>query len=257
MSIHQHFRKEEHPFIDQVVKWRDQVKTEYSFKLLDFLDPREQEIVQSIVGTNEEVKCAFWGGYEQAERKRGIIYPEYYIPLDEDFDIGLYLINYPTKFVTLEHRQILGSLMGLGLKRSKYGDILMGSSDIQFIITNQIAEYVKLHFNQVGKTAITLSHKPLTSIVTPNDSWQELTTTVSSMRLDNILAEVFRLSRQKVTPYIENSLVKVNWKTVDDKSYLCHPGDTLSMRGFGRCRLLAIEGQTKKEKWRIIVAKKK
>lgn len=257
MSIYQHFRKEEHAFIDKVVEWREQVETQFSFRLLDFLDPREQEIVQSIIGTKDNIKCSFWGGYGQAERKRAIIYPDYFQPSNEDFGIVIFSIHYPSKFVTLEHRKILGSLMGLGLKRSKFGDILMGDTNIQFIVTDQVADYVKLHFTQVGKTNVIIEAIPLTKVIEPDESWIEQTATVSSMRLDAILAEVYHLSRQKVSPYIKNQLVKVNWKIVDDPAYQCHQGDTLSMRGFGRCKIQKIDGQTKKEKWRIIVAKKK
>ncbi|HHY74543.1 MAG TPA: RNA-binding protein [Bacillus bacterium] len=257
MSIYQHFRKEEHAFIDQIIEWKEQVKANYTYKLLDFLDPREMEIVESIIGTKEDIKCAFWGGYEQAERKRVILYPEYYEPTREDFDLILFSLQFPSKFVTLEHRQVLGSMMGLGLKRAKFGDILIADNKVQIIVAGQVAEYVKLHLNQIGKTNITLNQIPFAEIITVKEEWQEQTVTVSSMRMDVILAEIFKLSRQKVLPYIHNQFVKVNWKVIDDPSFTCHQGDTLSMRGFGRCKLKRMEGQTKKEKWRIVVVKGK
>ncbi|WP_102347011.1 YlmH family RNA-binding protein [Bacillus sp. Marseille-P3661] len=258
MSVYQHFRKEEYSFIDHVIEWREQVKTQYSFKLLDFLDPREQEIVKSIIGTKDEVKCSFWGGYDGAERKRAIFYPEYYEPTNDDFDLVLFSIQYPTKFVSIEHPKVLGSLMGLGLKRSKFGDILMEDDNIQFLVSKQVSDYVKLNLTKVGKTDISLSELGIESIIkSAEDTWQEQTVTVSSLRLDVILAELYHLSRQKVLPYIQSDLVKVNWKTVDNPAYTCHQGDTISMRGFGRSKLISIVGQTKKEKWRIIVGKKK
>ncbi|MEC1715376.1 YlmH family RNA-binding protein [Schinkia azotoformans] len=257
MSIYQHFRKEEHAFIDQIIEWREQVANEYTYKLLDFYDPREIDIVQSIIGSKEEVKCAFWGGYDQAERKRAILYPEYYEVQNDDFDIVAFSINFPSKFVTLDHRKVLGSTMGLGLKRSKFGDIIIDKEVVQIIIASQVAEYVRLHFNQVGKTNVTLEQIGCEKIIPTNEEWHEHTYTVSSMRLDVILAEVFNLSRTKVLPYIQNQMVKVNWKVTDDPSFLCHQGDTLSMRMFGRCKIKRIEGQTKKEKWRIVVAKAK
>lgn len=256
MSIYQHFRKEEHAFIDQVLEWREQVQNEYTFRLLDFLDPREANIVESIIGAKEDVRCAFWGGYEAAERKRAILYPEYYTPQTEDFDLVLFSIRYPAKFVTVDHPQILGSLMGVGLKRTKFGDILINQSDVQIIVARQVAEYVRLHFNQIGKTKVNLEETSFDRLIEVNEAWKEQTITISSMRLDTILAEVFNLSRQKVTPYIQNQLVKVNWKIVEDSSYQCGEGDTLSMRGFGRCKIKGIEGRTKKDKWRIRIAKR-
>ncbi len=257
MSIYQHFRKEEHAFIDQIIEWREQVKDEYTYKLLDFLDPREIDIVQSIIGAKEEVKCAFWGGFDGAERKRAILYPEYYEVQNDDFDIVVYSINFPSKFVSLDHRKVLGSTMGLGIKRSKFGDILIDRDEAQIIVTGQVAEFVRLHFIQVGKTNVTLEQVGYEKIISVNEEWREQTVTVSSMRLDVILSEVFNLSRAKVLPYIQNEMVKVNWKVIDDPSFHCHQGDTLSMRTFGRFKIISIEGQTKKEKWRIIVAKAK
>lgn len=257
MSIYQHFRKEEHAFIDQIIEWREQVQNEYTYKLLDFLDPREIDIVQSIIGTKEEVKCAFWGGYDGAERKRAILYPEYYEVQNEDFDIVIFSIHFPSKFVSLDHRKILGSTMGLGLKRSKFGDILIDQEEAQIIVAGGVADYVRLHFNQVGKTNVTLEQIGNEKIISVKEEWQEQTVTVSSMRLDVILGDVFNISRAKVLPYIQNGMVKVNWKVIEDPSFHCHQGDTLSMRTFGRCKIIRIEGQTKKEKWRIVVAKAK
>lgn len=255
MSIYQHFRREEHAFIDQIIEWREQVKNEYTYKLLDFLDPREIDIVQSIIGTKEDVKCAFWGGYDQAERRRAILYPEYYEVQSDDFDIVLFSINFPAKFVTLDHRKVLGSTMGLGLKRSKFGDILIDNDEAQIIVAGQIAEYFRLHFNQVGKTIVSVEQIGVEKVISVNEEWHEQTVTVSSMRLDVILSEIFNLSRTKVLPYIQSQMVKVNWKVIVDPSFYCHQGDTISMRTYGRCKIKSIEGQTKKEKWRIVVAK--
>ncbi|NSL51260.1 YlmH family RNA-binding protein [Calidifontibacillus erzurumensis] len=257
MSIYQHFRKEEHAFIDQIISWRDQVKSEYRYKLLDFLNPREKTIVQSVIGTKDEVKCAFWGGYEEAERKRAILYPDYYEPSADDYELVLFKVNYPAKFIQLEHRQVLGALMGLGLKRSKFGDIIINGSNVQFIAAAQIADYIKLNFNQVGKTHITLEEILFDELTLSEQKGYEQTITVSSMRLDTILAEIFHLSRQKVLPYIKNQLVTVNWKIIEDPAYLCHEGDVISIRGFGRSKINKIDGMTKKEKWRLIVEKRK
>ena len=120
-TLYQHFRPEERGFIDQVVEWKEQVENQYAQKRTDFLDPREQHILLSIIGTDGSVRVAFFP--EKGERKRALIYPDYYEPSEEDYGICLYEIHYPAKFVTIEHRQILGTLMSLGLKREKFGDI--------------------------------------------------------------------------------------------------------------------------------------
>ena len=46
----QHFRKDEQPFIEQVMGWQREVEDRYAPKLTDFLDPRQRFIVdQSFV----------------------------------------------------------------------------------------------------------------------------------------------------------------------------------------------------------------
>ncbi len=134
MELYQHFRKEEHPFIDQVLEWKEMVSRQYAPKLTDFLDPREQQIVQSITGGDGDVRVFFFGGAPFVERKRAFLAPPYIDPKEEDYGIVLFAVRYPAKFVSLEHRDVLGALMSLGLRRGKFGDILVRDGEIQFLL---------------------------------------------------------------------------------------------------------------------------
>ncbi|WP_027408208.1 RNA-binding protein [Anoxybacillus tepidamans] len=257
MNLYQHFRKEEHHFIDQVLEWREFVKEQYCPKLTDFLDPREQQIVQLVIGNDEDVHISFFGGAPSVERKRALLYPPYFQPEEEDFSLTLFSIGYPSKFVSLEHRQVLGALMSLGLKRGKFGDILVKDDHIQFIVAKEIADYIRLHFEAVGRTKISLQEKPLTDMIAVEEQWKETTITVSSLRLDAVLSQAFGASRQNVQSLIENGLVKVNWKVVEQAHSECKEGDTLSARGLGRLKIIAIDGKTKKDRWRIQIGMQK
>lgn len=257
MNIYQHFRPEEREFITKVLQWKDNVENTYSPKLTDFLDPREQIIVKTIVGSHDSVKADFFGGHHTSERKRAIIYPEYFIPSPVDFQIILYEIEYPHKFVSVEHRQVLGSMMSLGLKRCKYGDILLENERVQFFTASEVSAYVKREFTAIGRTSILLKEQPLQEAIKVAEEWQELQTTVSSLRLDAVLAAVYRLSRQKSQNIIGQGLVKVNWTIIENSSFECGEGDIISARGYGRTKVVAIEGKTKKDKWRIVVGKQK
>ncbi|MGM7720290.1 RNA-binding protein [uncultured Metabacillus sp.] len=255
--IYQHFRGEERHFIDQVLEWRESVLDHYHPKLTDFLDPREQEIVASVIGENSDVKVSFSGGSDDTERKRALLYPDYFQPELEDFKLTVFEVQYPSKFITLQHRQVLGSLMSLGLKRSKFGDIRFSESIVQFVSASEVADYIKANFQEVGRAKISLKVISMNEFIPHVEDVHELVTTVSSLRLDVVCSAIYNLSRQKIQPLIANGLVKVNWKTVDSVSFECRLGDTLSVRGYGRSKLLAIEGKTKKDKWRIVVHKQK
>ncbi|WP_147531971.1 RNA-binding protein [Bacillus marasmi] len=252
MNIYQHFRPEERGFIDTIIDWKGYVEASYSPKLTDFLDPREQQIAKTIIGEHGDVLISFFGGVENSERKRAILAPDYFQATNDEFKISLYEIEYPSKFVTIEHRQVLGSLMSLGLKRSKFGDILFHGSTVQFFATMEIRDYIEMELKSIGRAQVRLKEIPLENALMVDENWQELSITSSSLRLDTLVSSIYHISRQKAQVLISQGLVKVNWTIVESVSFECGEGDTLSVRGYGRVKISAIEGKTKKDKWRIL-----
>lgn len=250
-DIYQHFRPEERDFIDKAIQWKQQIADMYAPKLTSFLDPRQRQILRSVVGSSEEVLVSFFGGYPSAERKRGLLHPSYYEPKETDFDITLFEVEYPQKFASISHPHILGSMMGLGLKREKFGDILNEQERFQVIVTKELVDYLYSHFDQVGKVPIALKEKSFSEAVYSTEEWHEQTVTVSSLRLDVMIGALPSMSRQKAQQLIKGGAVKVNWRAADQPSFECAEGDILSIRGTGRVKILSLDGQTKKEKWRM------
>lgn len=257
MNIYQHFRPEEREFIDQVVSWKDYVESSYSPKLTDFLDPREQHILKVLIGEHGSVKYQLFGGISESERKRALIMPDYFVPTENEFQINLFEIDYPIKFLSIEHPQVLGSLMSLGLKRGKFGDILMKDGRVQFITATEISDYIKINLESIGRASIRLKELALEEAIKTDELWMEQDITVSSLRLDTIISGIHHISRQKSQLYIQQGLVKVNWTSIENHSFECAEGDLLSVRGYGRVKILSIEGRTKKDKWRIVAGKQK
>jgi len=255
MEIYQHYREDEHAFIDHVFDWINQVKSTYAHKLTDFLNPREQEIVQQLVNYAGDVNVSFFGGIERAERKRGLIYPNYFQPEASDFGLSYFQLDYPVKFYEIGHRQLLGALMGLGIKREKIGDLIIRGQAVQFIVAREIADYIKIHLTSAGKAKVTVQAIEKHELLEPDD-YKHHSGTVSSLRFDAVLAEIFKLSRAKAAAYIQKGFAKINWKVIDQPAYECSVSDTISLRGYGRAKLLALDGKTKKGKWRIHYGKK-
>ncbi|MBS4177194.1 RNA-binding protein [Lederbergia citrea] len=249
--IYQHFRPEEKEFIDQVTGWRQYVEDAYADKLTDFLDPRQQFILSSIIGDQGNISCKFFGGTDRCERKRALIFPEYFQPETDDFRLGLFEIHYPKKFIQLDHRMVLGSIMSLGLKREKFGDIIISGDRIQFFMAKEVADFVTLELNQIGKAKVSINKQKITEAVFSDEKLREIETTASSLRLDVILAAAYNISRQKAQNLVQQGHVKVNWEIVERPSFDCAEGDVLSARGLGRCNILEIQGKTKKDKLRI------
>ncbi|MTH52654.1 RNA-binding protein [Bacillus mangrovi] len=256
-DLYQHFREEERGFIEKVLEWKEFAETSYSPRLTDFLDPREQEILRSVIGEQKEVRAAFHGGAEHAERKRALIYPDYMKPEAEDFSLSVFKVVYPSKFVTIEHRHVLGSLMSIGLKRAKYGDILIENGGIQIVAAAEMDDFLRLQLTEIGKTKVELEQISLAEVYEKVEEWNEFSATVSSLRLDAVLSAIYQLSRPKVLPLIQAGHVKVNWRIAEQGSMECREGDVLSVRGYGRSKISGINGRTKKDKLRLTYGRQK
>ncbi len=252
-SIFQHFRKDEQPFIEKVNSWVKEVEDTYAPKLTEFLDPRQRFITESIVGNSDLVLMAE-GGFPDAERQRMLIYPDYYTPSKEEFQISIYEVNYPQKFVTIKHSQLLGSLMSVGIERSRFGDIQLTEEAVQFAVAEEVSEYIHVNFTQVGKVKVSVT--PVLNeeeYIVVEEEWTEEMHIVSSLRLDTVVAALTNSSRAKASSLIKGEKVKVNWAMIDKQDFEVEEYDVLSIRGSGRFRIMSIEGRTKKDKIRVII----
>lgn len=252
----QHFRKDEQPFIEQVIGWQREVEDRYAPKLTDFLDPRQRFIVEAIIGQSEDLQLFTEGIFEQAERKRLLIAPSYYTPTAEDFQITIYSINYPSKFVQLRHPDVLGALLSVGLGRAKFGDIRLTENSVQFALATEITDFVRANLTSIGKVKVNVEEvNATTALIQNEEQWTESSYTVSSMRLDVVLATVVNISRQKSQSLIHAGKVKVNWTVREGVAFELQEGDIISARGYGRIKVLMTEGRTKKDKIRLQVGR--
>lgn len=250
-NVYQHFRPEERPFIDAVGDWLEQVESQYAPYLTNFLDPRQAYILETLTRENSDLKFMFFGGYEQAERCRCMIYPEYFKPTKDDFEIIMIEIKYPQKFTELSHGKVLGTLMSAGMRRDYFGDIISDGERWQVFLARETSNYIESQITKIGRVTVHLEEKPYTEIIVPKDSWSEENATASSLRLDVIISTVYNISRQRSKQLVETGKVKVNWSVNERSDYLLDLLDVISIRGFGRIQIQAIEGKTKKEKIRL------
>ncbi|WCK53062.1 RNA-binding protein [Aneurinibacillus sp. Ricciae_BoGa-3] len=254
MSLYHHFRPEERPFVERVLEWTQRVRDRYEIIRTDFLDPRQAFIVQALASREPGVFFMARGGFDGAERMRGVLHPEFIEPVEEDFGLAILNVTGANQFLSLEHRDYLGALLGLGIKREKFGDILVHAEHAQIIVAQEIADYVRLHMTQVHRANVLVEVISSDRLILPNQSFRSLSFTVQSPRLDAIAGDVFRISRAKILPPIHNGRVKVNWREVNDPSLRLEEGDVVSFKGFGRFKVASVGGETKKGRIRIEVS---
>ncbi|ALX47396.1 RNA-binding protein [Lentibacillus amyloliquefaciens] len=252
MDIHQHFRHDEHPFIDQVLSWIDDVEKTYQMKVTDFLDPREQQIVDMLTGTSlEELKVYKHGGSKNAERQRVIIAPMYEEVKEDAFQLSLLQGSYNDKFISLGHRDVMGAFLSQGIKRQKLGDIHVEDGLIQIIMGSEIAPFVLTNLTAIKRARIKLEEQPLSYVMEKEPNWDESNHIVSSLRLDTVVKVIYKLPRKDAGEMIKKGLVKVNYKVTDDRKLVLEEGDMISLRGKGRSKIIGINGRTKKGKVNI------
>ena len=254
-SIIQHFRKDEQPYIETVMGWTREVEDTYSPKLTGFLDPRQIFILSSIVRSSG-LEFGVHGAFVDPERQRALIYPDYYEPNADDFQVAVFTVKYPAKFMTLEHRDILGSLMALGIDRSKFGDIRLADDVAQFAAASEMRDYLIANLTSIGKSKVRVEELGSSdTLIVMAESWKEELHTISSLRLDSLVASLVNCPRQKAVTLIQNSKVKVNHVVRDQQSFEVNESDILSIRGSGRFKIMSIEGRTRKDKIRLLVGR--
>ena len=220
----EHFKGDE-VFCRQIMDIKERVEEQYFSQITSFLNPHQQDIVSSLIGKHQGVSVMFDGGFDNAEMKRAIIYPSGFEISHEDFEIAVLSVRYPGKFVNISHRDVLGALMNLGLKRELYGDIIINEDYAYFACVSLIKERLER-----------------------KQDYKIVQMSVASFRLDLIISEAFRISRSEASKFINGNFVKVNYKEVVQTNYLCHNMDIISLRRYGRIKLIDLNKINRKQK---------
>lgn len=254
--IYQHYRIEEHPFIDQALAWKEDVRRTFACKLTDFLNPREQMITTQLIGqANTDLILKFFGGGLYTERKRAIIAPFYEQITNDDFQLTLFEADFAEKFLTISHRDVMGSFLSLGLDRKKLGDIFIVNGKLQLLTTKELAPYVQMNLTRIKRANIQLREVSLSNLQETKPNWKKIDKIVSSLRIDVMIKEIYQISRKKAANLITQQRVRVNFKTVDDVKFLLEPGDVLSVRGRGRSKIFQVHDRTKKNNIRVTIGR--
>lgn len=153
------------------------------------------------------------------------------------------------------HRDVLGSLMGLGLSRRKIGDIVVLEELCQLVVLKDTASILLSQWETVGRQKISLREIPLTQLKSPEIAMKEITSTVASPRLDSMLSTGFSLSRTKASSLIASGKVQVNHREVTKADFTVSQEDLLSCRGLGNCKVLEIRGETRKGRILVCLGK--
>ena len=120
-----------------------------------------------------------------------------------------------------------------------------------------MADQAIQQMTKIGRAGVALEEIPFSRLMKRQEEVTSLFLQVSSLRLDKILASSFKLSRLQAVKLIEAGKVKVNYRTVEKTFEQLELGDMVSVRGFGRIRLVDEQGFTKSGKHKLTIEKLK
>ena len=230
----------------------DAVLNEESKQVTPFVSFAMREWAEAVL-RKEHLTLMEEGGFQDAERVRLIIAPWGETLHSIDANISLLWVRPTNPRAQLEHRQILGSLMGLGFSRDVLGDIQVGQKGQYIATTAEIASFVLDHWTQAGREELKVSLCGNIPDVCP-DSGEELGITVNSSRIDAVIANAFGVSRSVAQEWITQGKLRRNGIVVSKTDAEVQPDDLISCRGQGRIKLLKCT-QTRKDRtaWQIVL----
>ena len=153
----------------------------------------------------------------------------------------------------LTHRDYLGSLLSLGIKREVTGDILVREDGADILILRDIADFLLANYEKAGHTSLALSIVGLQDLNTGAVRTEEKRVAVASLRLDSLLSAAFGLSRGKAQEAIRSGIVLVNSRVLLKPDFLLQEGDKMVLRGRGKAVLREVSGRTKKDRTFVVL----
>ncbi len=217
-------------------------------KFVGFLRPEETNIAEN---TAKKLNCNyyFYGGYEDAQRVFFGAFPDWCNEPYEFFPIIPLSFTY-RKADSLTHREFLGSFMSLGIVRETVGDILIGEGTAVAFFTKDVAPYVKEQIRKISNVGVEIT-EGIFGELPGRTGFLEITDTLSSPRLDCVVAALAETSRATAVKMIEEKLVTINSVCCEKAVTSVRKSDKISIRSKGKFIIESIDEKTKKGRLKL------
>ncbi len=242
-------------FVKKINDWIEKSEQSYILKYSDFLDSSKIKICKELFSFKSYNNYKLFGGYTNAERVMLCIYSEYCTVKDTDFPCVALEFDF-RKCDKLSHRDFLGCLMNLQIKREMIGDIIINDGKAIVFVSEKISQFTLQNVSKVGSVGVNLNIATSDLNDLKSDvKYLDISGTISSYRLDCIVSFVTKLSREKSSAIVKSGSVKVNYNTVENVSSILNSGDIFSIKGYGKFLIGESTGMTKKGRYNIVIKK--
>lgn len=152
----------------------------------------------------------------------------------------------------VSHRDILGSLMNLGIKRQKIGDILTDER-VFAEVKSEITPYI---LSTLGK----IRNRNVNPVIYDGEvvktfRFEECFYTVSSLRADCIVGAVLKMSRETAKNTVLSGQLLINSLPMEKPDEILKENDVMTVKGSGKFIFSEILGNTKKDRVKILIKK--
>ncbi len=216
----------------------------------EFLSPAEQTLLKSCV---RGVPYHFEGGFENAEKAICVFGSEDFFGYEEPAPITYIKIEpVSMKFSgELAHRDFLGSIMSLGIRRSTLGDLIVKNNIAYAPCLDTVADYICDNLTEIKHTTVRCEKiEAIPESAMPKPVESEFV--VASERLDSVIASIYKLSRSESKALVEHEKVLRGGVPVINPDYHPNEGDIISVRGHGKFIYCGIKLETKKGRLRCL-----
>ncbi|MGL4606862.1 MAG: YlmH/Sll1252 family protein [Eubacteriaceae bacterium] len=223
----------------------------YEPHFFDFYDERQQTKIEDTI-KRYGVPYAFFGGVSESMRKMLCVFPDY-VP-KEELEWPILGIAFEKTF-DIDHRNVLGELMHMGITRESIGDIDIGEDRVQIITKKHLKDFFMINLNKIKGRNIKISFKEINELIVIEKKFKRLSVVIASERIDGIINKIWGFSRQDSILYIKQGRLRINGREVFKNDFKIKPGDIISVRGKGKAKIISMDSRTKKGNLRLEVDK--
>ena len=225
------------------------------FTFTGFLGLFEQDIFWKLEREISHAGYVLFGGAKGAERKVVRFGDAGEFGYEVEFPIVcLHVRPLAAKFADeLSHRDFLGALMNLGVERSTIGDIRVGDKEAYLFCLESVAGFLCEELTKVKHTHVKCERVETAAEVVEEEP-ELLAVQVASLRVDAVIAKVYRKSREACLELFRAQKVYVDGRLCENNSRLLKPGETVNARGYGKFSVVGEPRNTRKGKLSVEVA---
>lgn len=213
-----------------------------SVRFSHFVSPHELAVFSTHYRLSPDVTFMAWGGSSDAERVILGFFPDFLTPDASDFPITPLKIS---NVGGMNHRDVLGSVLGLGIKREMVGDIYFDGDCAVIMCENTARDFVLYNLKTVGRKNVEVEEVTLCEFSLKHN-FKMSNVIVASLRLDAVVAAAAKMSRGDASKLISQDLVNVNFIVANNPDKKLSEGDVISIRHHGRFVIESIAGETRK-----------